>query len=77
MKKRVLGEEHPSTLTSMYNLANTWKSQNRWKDAIQLLQDCVRLRGNVLGMDHPHTILAVSALSGWKREFGGTSHELP
>jgi hypothetical protein len=27
--KRVLGEEHPDTLTSMSNLAFTLKSQNR------------------------------------------------
>ncbi|KAK4119091.1 hypothetical protein N657DRAFT_650498 [Parathielavia appendiculata] len=34
--KRVLGEEHPDTLTSMANLAHTWKSQARLGDALSL-----------------------------------------
>ncbi|KAJ7825723.1 hypothetical protein B0H14DRAFT_3145159 [Mycena olivaceomarginata] len=33
MRKRVLGEEHPDTLTSMANLASTYWNQGRWKDA--------------------------------------------
>ncbi|KAF6803649.1 kinesin light chain [Colletotrichum plurivorum] len=76
-RKRVLGEEHPSTLTSMHNLAFTWKDQERWEDAIQLLQNCVRLSGNVLGVDHPDTLSSASALSDWELEFRETSYELP
>jgi hypothetical protein len=34
MFKRVFGEEHPSTLTSMNNLAFTLKGQGRNDDAI-------------------------------------------
>jgi hypothetical protein len=30
-RKRVLGVEHPDTLTSMGNLASTYKNQGRWK----------------------------------------------
>jgi hypothetical protein len=33
-RKRVLGEEHPSTLNAISNLAFTLNSQNRNKDAI-------------------------------------------
>jgi hypothetical protein len=33
---RVLGEEHPSTLTSMGNLASTYWNQGRWKEAEEL-----------------------------------------
>jgi hypothetical protein len=29
----VLGEEHPSTLTSIANLASTYGNQGRWKEA--------------------------------------------
>ncbi|KAJ0333855.1 hypothetical protein KNSL1_013718 [Colletotrichum chrysophilum] len=76
-RKRVLGEEHPATLTSMHSLAFTWKDLERWEDAIQLLQDCFRRRENVLGADHPKTMSSASALSAWKLEFGGSSHEFP
>lgn len=34
--KRVLGDEHPDTLSSMANLAATWSSQGRWKEAEEL-----------------------------------------
>jgi hypothetical protein len=33
---RVLGEEPPSTLTSMGNLASTYRNQGRWKEAEEL-----------------------------------------
>ncbi|KAL4978738.1 purine and uridine phosphorylase [Aspergillus desertorum] len=53
--KTVLGEKHPGTLTSMENLAYTWKSQGRLPDALALLELCCRLSHGVLGPDHPHT----------------------
>ncbi|KAL2199928.1 hypothetical protein P885DRAFT_75110 [Corynascus similis CBS 632.67] len=39
-RKRVLGEDHPDTLTSMANLACTWKSQGRLEDALDLIKTC-------------------------------------
>ena len=38
--KRVLGEEHPDTLTSMNNLAFIWKKQRRDTEAIELMKKC-------------------------------------
>src|SRR5437588_738312 len=35
-RKRVLGQEHPDTLTSMANLASTYRNQRRWKEAEEL-----------------------------------------
>jgi hypothetical protein len=35
-KKRVLGDEHPDTLTSIANLASTYRNQGRWKEAKEL-----------------------------------------
>ena len=34
--KRVLGEEHPDSLTSMANLASTYRGQGRLKEAEEL-----------------------------------------
>jgi hypothetical protein len=64
-RKRVLGEEHPSTLTSMNNLAFTWKGQDRVEEAIRLMNHCIRLRMQVLGAEHPHTISLLETLNGW------------
>jgi Tetratricopeptide repeat len=34
--KRVLGAEHPDTLTSMGNLASMYRNQGRWEEAEEL-----------------------------------------
>ena len=46
--KRVLGEEHPSTLTSMANLASTYWNQGRWKEAEELFVQVMETRKRVL-----------------------------
>ncbi|OHW92815.1 TPR domain protein [Colletotrichum incanum] len=66
-RKRVLGDEHPDTLTSMANLAQTWNRQERRVDAIQLMRDCFRLRQRCLGVDHPHTKFSLSDLEEWEK----------
>jgi hypothetical protein len=39
MTKKLLGVEHPDTLTSMANLAGTYRNQGRWNEAEQLHQE--------------------------------------
>ena len=51
--KRVLGQEHPSTLTSMANLASTFWSQGRWKEAEELEVQVMETSLRVLGQEHP------------------------
>ncbi|OHW98498.1 TPR domain protein [Colletotrichum incanum] len=65
---RVLGDEHPHTLTSMANLAHTWNSQERRFDAIQLMRDCLRLRQRCLGVDHPDTRFSLLDLEKWEKD---------
>ena len=36
MTKKLLGAEHPDTITSMANLASTYRSQGRWNEAEKL-----------------------------------------
>jgi hypothetical protein len=62
-RKRVLGEDHPDTLTTMGNLALTYNSQGRWKEAEELGLHVMEARKRVLGEDHPHTIASVHDLS--------------
>ena len=47
-KKRVLGEEHFDILTSMNNLAFTWKSQGRLAEVLDLMKDCAQIWQRVL-----------------------------
>ncbi|KAL5359328.1 hypothetical protein BJX96DRAFT_183673 [Aspergillus floccosus] len=42
--KRLLGPEHPDTLTSMHNLASIYRNQGRWKEAEELqMQPCINI----------------------------------
>jgi hypothetical protein len=46
-RKRVQGEEHLDTLTSMGNLASTYSKQSRWKEAEQLKVQMMETRKRV------------------------------
>ena len=67
-RKRVLGQEHPDTLTSMANLAVMWKQYGRIQEAVKLLEECVILQGQILGIDHPHTMCCSTVLLEWRAE---------
>ncbi|KAK7419112.1 hypothetical protein QQZ08_010982 [Neonectria magnoliae] len=63
MRKRVLGEEHPDTLTSMANLASTYSNQGRWKEAEALFVRVMETRKRVLGEEHPNTLISMANLA--------------
>ena len=67
MTNKVLGAEHPSTLTSMASLAFTWKSHGRDAEALKLKDECVRHWTQVLDVNQPDTVSS-TALSQWKAE---------
>lgn len=48
-RKKVLGEEHPDTLTSMHNLALTYQKQGRRKEAEELQVQVTDIRKKVQG----------------------------
>ena len=62
-RKRVLGEEHPDTLTSMANLASTYSNQGRWEEAEQLKIQVSETRKRVLGEEHPDTLTSMANLA--------------
>jgi Tetratricopeptide repeat len=64
----VLGLEHPDTLTSMGNLALTYKNKGRWDEALELLRECVTMRRKVLGANHPYTLSSSTILDIWLAE---------
>ena len=68
--KRVLGQEHPDTLTSMAHLASAFWGQGRWKEAEELGVQVVDTRKRVLGQEHPDTLTSVADLTIILREQG-------
>ena len=61
--KRVLGVEHPSTLTTMGNLASIYSDQGRWKEAEELKIQVMETSKRVLGVEHPDTLTTMGNLA--------------
>jgi hypothetical protein len=55
-RRRVLGSDHPSTLTSMLNLGTLMSKLNDGEAAAALLRECFDGMQRGLGQNHPHTI---------------------
>jgi hypothetical protein len=68
IRKRVLGPEHPDTLTSMNDLALTWKSQGREQQALDMMIECAELKKHKLGLNHPDIIKHIEMLEKWQSE---------
>lgn len=69
-RKREFGEEHPDTLSSMANLALTYKDQRRWKEAENLQIQVMETSERVLGEQHPFTLMSVSNLASVLQDQG-------
>jgi len=67
--KRMLGPEHPDTLTSRANLASTFWNQGRWKEAEELQVQVTETRKRALGPEHPDTLTGMAnlALTFWNQ----------
>ncbi|KAJ7714752.1 P-loop containing nucleoside triphosphate hydrolase protein [Mycena metata] len=74
MQKRLLGEEHPSTLTAMGNLASTYCALGSWKEAEELGVIVMERRKQLFGPEHPETLLAMGDL-GWTYHLLGRLQE--
>ena len=70
IRKRVLGEEHPATLTIMANLASTYRDQGRWTEAKELEVQVMKIRKRVLGEEHPATLTIMANLASTYRDQG-------
>ena len=62
MRKRVLGLEHPDTLTIMANFASTYRNQGRSKEANELEVQVMKTRKRLLGLEHPSTLTSMLTL---------------
>jgi hypothetical protein len=58
--RKVLGEDHPLTLTTMNNLATTRRNLGDLDGARQLQEQVLAGRRRVLGDDHPETLTSIN-----------------
>ena len=62
-RRERLGGDHPSTFTSMANLACTYSNQGKWEDAEKLELHVMGARKAKLGADHPDTLTSMANLA--------------
>jgi tetratricopeptide (TPR) repeat protein len=63
VRKRILGEEHPDTLTSMSNLGSTFWAQGDHAGARRLHEKVFEVRKRMLGKEHPDTLTSMNNLA--------------
>ena len=63
MRMKEQGVEHPSTLTSMANLAVTYSHQGKYEEAEELEVKVLDLHDKVLGLEHPDTLTIMANLA--------------
>ncbi len=68
--ERVLGEDHPDTLTARGNLAASYWQAGRTGEASALLERVLADRERVLGADHPDSLTARDSLAASYRQSG-------
>ena len=63
MRKKLLGAEHPDTLTSMENLARTYADMGDLNQAEQLEVHVLNMKKKLLGEEHPDILESVANLA--------------
>jgi hypothetical protein len=75
-RKRVFGQNHSDTLTSMAELGKMYKKQNQWKEAEQLEVQGMNSRKSALGEAHPETVdQGFGPVASQVFRAGGLGHE--
>jgi Tetratricopeptide repeat len=70
---RILGEEHPDTLTTKHNLASTYQAQGKIAEAAKLEEEVLEKRVKMFGDEHPDTLLTKHNLAYTYQSQGKTS----
>ena len=59
-RRRVLGEEHPITLTSIHNMCGLLAAQGKLAEAEPFFREALEKRRRVLGEEHPDTLKSIN-----------------
>ncbi|MER5940127.1 FxSxx-COOH system tetratricopeptide repeat protein [Streptomyces sp. NPDC001928] len=77
IRHRVLGEEHPDTLTSRNNLAGAYQAVGDLRRAIPLYEQNLTDRVRLLGEEHPDTLTSRTYLAGAYQAAGDLRRAIP
>jgi tetratricopeptide (TPR) repeat protein len=62
LRKGLLGQEHPNTLTSMNNLGSVLEGQGKYEEAEAMHQQALKGYKKMLGQEHPNTLTSMNNL---------------
>jgi CHAT domain-containing protein/Tfp pilus assembly protein PilF len=63
IRRRLLGDQHPDTATSLNNLAEVYRSLGDYAKAEPLCRQALEIRKKVLGENHPNTATSLNNLA--------------
>ena len=63
VNERVLGAEHPDTLTTANNLALSLSDQGKYDEAEKMERKVLAVERRVLGAEHPSTLVTAGNLA--------------
>jgi tetratricopeptide (TPR) repeat protein len=69
-RNKILGVEHPDTITAMGNLASTYVNLGKYTEAEKLQMQVLGASNRILGVEHPHTINAMANLASTYQNLG-------
>jgi tetratricopeptide (TPR) repeat protein len=72
VQRRVLGDDHPSTLYSIGNLGTIYATQGKDEAAEPLLVESLKGRREALGVEHPFTLNALKDMAEFYSDHGRT-----
>ncbi|KAB5513424.1 hypothetical protein GE09DRAFT_1162365 [Coniochaeta sp. 2T2.1] len=61
--RRILGDEHPDTITAMNNLAITLGDMRKLEEAAAMRKEVLEKRQRILGDEHPASVQSKTALA--------------
>lgn len=77
LNEKILGAEHPDVAISLNNLAELYRIQGRYTDAMLLLKRALRIREKILGADHPDMANSLNSLAALYQSQGQYSDAKP
>ena len=69
-RRRVFGDDHPSTLLSMHDVGVLLKLLGRFSEAEPFVREALEKRRRLLGDDHPHTLITMHVMGGLLLDLG-------
>jgi len=62
LRRRILGEEHPATLTSLQGMGYVYRLMGKFDEAMSCYQKALESRRRILGNDHPDTLQSIESV---------------